>query len=152
MSVSVSRRAFLAGGASLAGIGSVCVLVPGAAAAVVQATSSRSLAIRRSAFVPLVGQTFQIVGDRRSLSVVLRQVNDLVPAVRPGAEDQFSLVFTDTSLHPVLRQGTYPIRHARQGWTSLFVAPVDRRRTAQHYQATIDSRSLTAISSRSHRE
>ena len=34
MSVGVSRRAFLAGGASLAGIGSVCVLVPGAAAAV----------------------------------------------------------------------------------------------------------------------
>lgn len=146
MSVGWSRRAFVAGGASLVGIGSVCVLVPRAAAALLDPAPLKNLAVRRSTFLPLVGQTFQIVHDRGSLTVILRQVSDLEPSVRPGAEDQFSLIFTDARLRPALPQGTYSISHARQGGISLFVAPVGRRQTAQEYQAVIDSRPLTAIS------
>jgi hypothetical protein len=94
--------------------------------------------MRRSAFVPLVGDTFEIIHERGSLPVVLRQVSDLKPTLRPGAEDQFSLMFTDARLRPALQEGTYGIRHARQGRIALFVAPVDRPQTTQHYQAIIN--------------
>ena len=145
MSVGLSRRAFLAGGASLAGIGSATVLVPRATAAVLAPAGVKKLALRRSAFLPLVGQTFRIASDRGGLTVTLRQVNDLKPAVRPGAEDQFSLIFTDTRLRPALPQGTYAISHPRRGQISLSVIPIGLRRTAQHYQIIIDSRPRAAI-------
>ena len=145
MSVGLSRRAFLAGGASLAGIGSATVLVPRAAAAVLAPPGVKKLALRRSAFLPLVGQAFQIVSDRGRLTVTLRQVNDLKPAVHPGAEDQFSLIFTDTRLRPVRPQGTYALSHPRRGQIPLFVVPIGPRRTAQHYQIIIDNRPRAAI-------
>ncbi len=145
MSGDLSRRSVLAGGASLAGIGSVSVLVPQAAAALTR-TRTGNLALRRSTFLPLVGRTFRIVHDRGSLTVVLRQVSDLKPSARPGAENQFSLIFTDARLRPALPQGTYSVSHAGQGRISLFVVPVGRRQTAQQYQAIIDSRPRAAIS------
>jgi Domain of unknown function (DUF6916) len=145
MSVGLSRRAFLAGGASFVAIGSVNGLVPRATAAVLTPALRGGLAFRRSTFAPLLGQKFQIIHDRGSLTVVLSQVNDLKPTVRPGAEDQFSLIFTDAGLRPALPQETYSISHARQGQISLFVVPNGLRQTAQHYQAIIDSRPLTAI-------
>lgn len=145
MSVSLSRRAFLAGAASLAGVGSVCALAPRAAAAMLASAGVRKLALRRSAFLPLVGQSFRIVHDRESLTVILRQVSDLKPTVRPGAEDQFSLIFTGAGFRPALPQGTYAISHARRGRISLFVVPVGPRRVAQQYQVIIDSRPLAAI-------
>jgi uncharacterized protein DUF6916 len=139
MSVDLSRRSVLAGGASLIAVGSVCALAP-PAAAVLAPAASNSLALRRSTFLPLVGQAFQIVHDRGSLTVVLRRVSDLKAAVRPGAEDQFSLIFTDARIRPAIPQGTYSIRHARHGLISLFVVPVGRRQTTQQYQAIIASR------------
>lgn len=145
MSVSLSRRAFLAGGASLAGVGSVCALAPRAAAAMLASAGTSKLALRRSAFLPLVGQSFRIIHDRDSLTVVLRQVIDLMPSVRPGAENQFSLIFTGTGLQPALPQGTYAIRHARRGRIFLFVVPVGPSGDTQHYEAIIDSRPLAAI-------
>lgn len=96
--------------------------------------------MRRSAFLPLLGETFRIAHDRGSLTVVLRQVSDLTPTVRRGAEYQFSLIFTDSGRQPVLSQGTYPVSHPRRGRISLFVVPIGRRETAQHYQVIIDSR------------
>lgn len=143
----LSRRAFLAGGASLAGIGSVSVLVPqGAAAAVLTPTTLKKLAYRRSTFLPLVGQAFQIIDSQGSITVVLRQVADLQPTVRPGTEDQFSLIFREAAAQPALAQGTYSIGHAGQGRISLFVVPVGPRQATQKYQAVIDSRPLATIS------
>jgi hypothetical protein len=139
MSAGFSRRAFLACGASLAGVGWAGVLAPRAVAAPTPVTPE-NLALRRSAFLPLLGQTFRIAHDRGSLTVVLRQISDLKPTVRPGAEDQFSLIFTDPGLRPVLSQGTYAVSHPRRGRIALFVVPVGRRETVQHYQAIIDSR------------
>jgi hypothetical protein len=101
------------------------------------------MAMRRSAFVPLVGETFQIIHDQGALPVILRQVSDLQPTVQSGAEHQFSLMFADTELRPPLQGGSYGISHAGQGRIALFVAPVDRPHTAQHYQAIINSRSAT---------
>ena len=101
--------------------------------------------MRRSAFLPLIGETFRIAHDRGSLTVVLRQIGDLKPTVRRGAEDQFSLIFTDSGLRAVLSQGTYPVSHPRRGRISLFLVPVGRRESAQHYQAIIDSRPLRRL-------
>lgn len=141
----LSRRSVIAGGASFVGIGSVRALVPRASAALTEARPEK-LALRRSAFLPLVGQAFQIVHDRGALTVVLRQVRDLGPSARPGAEDQFSLIFTDAGRRTALQQGTYAIRHARRGRLSLFVVPIGARRTSQRYQAIINSRPRAAIS------
>jgi hypothetical protein len=145
MSGGLSRRAFLAGGTSLVGLGAVAVTLPGAAA-VLPSLAAKGLAMRRSAFLTLVGETFEIVHDRGSLPVVLHEISDLKPTLQPGAEDQFSLMFTDARVRPALEQGTYGIIHARRGRIALFVAPVDRRSTTQHYQVIINSRSLTPIS------
>lgn len=139
MSVGLSRRAFLAGGASLAAIGAVSGLVSRGATAALHPARLRNLTLRRSTFLPLVGQPFQIAHDQGSLSVVLRQVSDLEPSALPGAEDQFSLMFADAGLRPALPQGTYSISHARQGRISLFIVPVGLARTAQLYQAIINS-------------
>lgn len=140
MNAGFSRRAFLASGASLAGAAWAGALAPRAAALAL--ATRRHLALRRSAFLPLLGRTFRISHESGSLSVVLRQVNDLKPTALPGAEDQFSLIFTDSGLRPVLSQGTYSVSHVGRGRISLFVVPVDRRETVQHYQAIVDSRPL----------
>ena len=145
MSVGLPRRAFLVSGASLAGAGWVGALAPRAAAAP-ELARLKNLALRRSAFLPLLGQTFRIAHDQGSLLVTLSQVSDLRPSIRPGAEDQFSLIFTDARLRPALSQGTYSISHVRRGQITLFVVPVGRRQTAQQYQVVIDSRPLTAFS------
>jgi hypothetical protein len=123
--------------------------LPGAAAVVLPSVKPKSIAMRRSAFVPLVGEVFEIIHDGGTLPVVLRQVSDLKPAVRPGAEDQFSLMFTDARLRPALQGRTYAISHARYGGIALFVAPVDRPETTQCYQAIINSPDRDLI--RSHR-
>lgn len=140
MSSGLSRRAFLASGTSLASVGAVCAIAPRAAAVTQATTAMTELALRRSTFLPLVGQHFRIVHERGSLTVVLRQVSDLKPTARPGDEEQFSLVFVDAGRGPALPQGTYAIRHARQGRAFLFVVPVGPRQAAQPYQAIIDSR------------
>lgn len=98
--------------------------------------------MRRSAFLPLLGETFRIAHDRGSLAVVLRQVSDLKPTVRPGAEDQFSLIFTESRLGAVLSQGTYRVSYPGRGRITLFIVPVGRRETRQRYQAIIDNRPL----------
>ena len=143
MSVGLPRRAFLALGASLAGAAWAGVLAP-RTAAVAELAIPWNLGLRRSAFLPLLGKTFRIAHDAGSLTVVLSQICDLDPTVRPGAEDQFSLIFTDARLRPAIPQGTYSVTQGRRG-RSLFVVPVGRRETAQHYQAVIDCRPLASI-------
>lgn len=139
MSAGLSRRAFLASGTLLAGVGWAGALASRAVAVPVLVTRKK-LAMRRSAFAPLVGQTFRMTHGHGSLTVVLRQVGDLDPSVHPGLEDQFSLIFTGRRLRPTLSQGTYTISHPWRGRISLFVVPVSRSKTAQDYQAIINNR------------
>lgn len=142
MSAGFSRRAFLGSGASLAGVGWVGAQASRAAAATTPSGTPEPLAMRRSSFLPLLGQTFRIAHGGESLTVVLRQIGDLKPTTRLGAEDQFSLIFSHYRLRPAIPQGTYSISHPRRGRISLFVVPVGRRQYAQRYQVIIDSRPL----------
>lgn len=144
MSDGLSRRSVLSSAASLAAIGSACALIPGAAATVLGPVADKKLGLRRSAFLPLVGQKFKI-GPGRGAAVVLREVTDLGPSARSGAEDQFSLIFANGKAEPVVPQGTYSIAHARQGRISLFIVPVGRDQTIQQYQAIVNARPVTAI-------
>lgn len=131
----ISRLWSVVGGRGLPG-----VLAPPAAAASAPVAASAKLAMRRSAFLPLLHRTFRIAHELGSLTVVLHQVSDLKPTVRRGAEDQFSLIFTRSGRHPALSQGTYSISRPGRGRISLFVVPVGRNETVQYYQAIIDSR------------
>ena len=144
MSDGLSRRSVLSSAASLAAIGSACAFIPGAASAVLAPVAPKKLDLRRSAFLPLVGQKFQI-GPGRGAPVVLREVTDLGPSARSGAEDQFSLIFANGKAGPVIPQGTYSIAHARQGQISLFIVPVGRDEAVQQYQAVVNSGPMTAI-------
>jgi hypothetical protein len=144
MSGDLSRRSVLATAASLTAVGSVCALIPGAAATVLAPVAASKLAYRRSAFLPLVGQRFQISGHRGA-TVVLTTISDLKPTIRPGAEEQFSLIFTRDPRLPAIPQGTYSITHARAGRISLLIVPIGRGRTVQQYQAVINTRPLAAI-------
>lgn len=143
MNASLPRRVFLASGASLAGAGWAGLLPTRAAAApaLARPTLARleKLALRRSAFLPLLGQTFRIGHGRGSVTVVLRQVIDLEPAVMPGSEHQFSLIFSGPAHRRGLPQGTYRVSHPSRDRISLFVVPVGHLGTTQHYQAIIDS-------------
>lgn len=138
MSADFPRRAFLVFGASLAGAGWAGVLSTPAAAAPTLARPA-NLGLQRSAFLPLLGRTFRIGQGRDSLVVVLRQVSDLKPTVRPGSEHQFSLIFSCPRRRLGLPQGTYPVSHRGGDWISLFIVPVGRLGTTQQYQAIIDS-------------
>ena len=142
MSAGFSRRAFLGSGASLAGAGWVGAQASRAAAATGPSGTREPLAMRRSTFLPLLGQSFRMARGGESLTVVLRKVMDLKPATRPGAEDQFSLIFSHSRLRPAVQQGTYSISHPRRGRISLFVVPVGRRQYVQQYQVIIDNRPL----------
>lgn len=154
MTFGMSRRALIASGASLAGAAWAGLPAPRAMAATGRTRPVRSeparigrggLALRRSVFIPLVGQPFRVAHQHGSLTVILRRVSDLDPSGKTDAEKQFSLVFSDDRLAPLLSQGTYPISHAGRGRVSLFIVPVGPRKTAQQYQAIIDSRPLTAF-------
>jgi hypothetical protein len=107
--------------------------------------------MRRSAFLPLLGQTFRIRHNAGSETVVLRQVNNLRPCVKPGAQDQFSLMFSGSGHRPALSQGTYSISHPRHGRISIFIVPVGiviagGSENGQRYLAVIDSRPLATFS------
>jgi len=108
--------------------------------------------MRRSAFLPLLGQKFEIAHEGGSLAVVLRQVANLKPCVKRGAEDQFSLIFSGSGRRRALSQGTYSVRHPRRGRISLFIVPVGvaaagGSKTDRQYQVIIDSRPLASFRS-----
>jgi hypothetical protein len=144
MGVGSSRRTFLAAGVSLAGIG--WVSLQGRALAAMSPV--RRLTMRRSAFLPLLGQKFRIAHGEGSLSVVLSQVSDLRPSASPGAEDQFSLMFTDARLRPIVDQGTYHLSHARLGRIRLLIVPVGPRVSVQNYQVIVDNQPLSTFRDR----
>ena len=129
----ISRRAFLAGAASVAAV----TVLPVATAERAMAVVSGSGPLKRSTFTPLLHSSFQMVDTSgRSLTVVLSQVNDLKPVVAPGSETRFGLVF-EGPLSAARPQGTYRLRHSRIGEVLLFVVPVDRAVRNRQYEAII---------------
>jgi hypothetical protein len=131
----ISRRGFLTTGAMT--VAAVAVL-PLATAAPASATalSKAPAVMTRSTFTPLLQSTFRMVdASGRSVSVVLSQIADLMPAWA-GSQTRFSLMF-DGPTKSRRAQGTYSFRSSQLATVSLFVVPVDQAVQSQHYQAVI---------------
>ena len=118
------------------------VLAGAAATAVVVMTPLRSWAhsgldtLSRSAFAPMLGQTFTLTGPLGTVRATLDEVGDLVGAPA-GADGRFSLLFRAPSTVRAA-DGTYTVANRRLGSQSLFLVPVDRGASARLYQAIVN--------------
>jgi hypothetical protein len=84
---------------------------------------SPSRILRRSTFVPLVGQPFGVSRESARLStVVLDSVRDLSPVTR-GKQGQFALRFRETRSGS-FPQSMYEFSHRWLGTFELFVVPM----------------------------
>ncbi|MDQ1412593.1 MAG: hypothetical protein QOE07_1181 [Acidimicrobiaceae bacterium] len=132
----ISRRAFLAGGATVAAL----AVLPIATAARAAALVSSSGVVKRSTFTPLLGATFRMLDSTgHSTNVVLSEISDLKSSSAPGSETVFSLVFDGPKTSP-RPSGTYRFRHAQTGDVALFVGPIDRGLKVKHYEAVVNQR------------
>jgi hypothetical protein len=135
----ISRRSFLAATASVAAVAVAPVVLAPPAGALSRVGEAAAAPLQRSAFTPLVGQTFTMSVGHNAISVVLSEVGDLKPATAAKDEDRFSLVLTARG-REVRPQGTYQLQHPKLGTVTLFVVPVDRGASARRYQAIINRR------------
>lgn len=131
-SVLLSRRTFALGGAGL-------VLLHAARAASVRAGAARPGTWARSRFTPHRGATFRMTGAGADVKVVLTEISDLRPTVRPDDENRFSLMFVAPMGHSAA-DGIRKFSRAGFGDIDLFVSPVGRSAKARHYQAIINRR------------
>jgi hypothetical protein len=122
----VSRREFASGGAALA----LLSTVPWSHAA-------RPASLARSRFTPFVGAPFRLTGDGDDAEVVLAEIGDLRPVLRPGDEGRFSLLFAARRGQPAA-DGIRTLSSHRFGAVRLFVAPVGRGGQERCYQAIIN--------------
>jgi hypothetical protein len=84
-------------------------------------------------FAPLVDQPFTIEGQGQSLQLSLISACALGSAP-PGHREPFSLIFRGPAA-PLLRQQTYPLRHAALGTLEIFIVPVGPDAQGQLYEA-----------------
>jgi hypothetical protein len=131
----LSRRTFLLGtavvvaaaGSQVAGVDKVGASTSG----------SSSPVLTRATFAPFLNSTFQLSNGPQSVPVVLSGIQDLVPALTPGEEHRFSLMFRAPAGQP-LPQAVRQVSQPGIGQVALLVVPVDRGRTNQYYQAIIN--------------
>ena len=81
--------------------------------------------LRRSAYLPLVGEDLRLGRAGRALE--LAAVEDLPGRGLAGREDAFALVLRGRSA-PGLEQGTYTLRHETLGRFELFLVPAGPNR------------------------
>jgi hypothetical protein len=124
----LTRRMFVTWGAAAAG-GVLLGAKPASAAA--------ANPLARSTYAPLVGQTFTLSQNGASVSAVLDSIDDLTSAPAGKADSCFSVVFTSAA-GSSLPEGISTVAHRRLGAPQLFLAPVDRGATAQHFQAVVN--------------
>lgn len=135
----ISRRVFLAGTLSVAAVAVAPVVLASPAAATASSVAGRSQASywRRSTYSPLVGDTFHLTGSEDAIPLVLSQISDLQPTATPGAENQFSLLFTAPG-RQVRAQGVYNLQHSDLGTVGLLIVPVDRGLSMRQYQVIVN--------------
>jgi hypothetical protein len=98
--------------------------------------------LRRSSYVPLIGEGFEVTAPgRRPILARLVSVMDLGIGrrMRPlaGAEDAFALLFRSPT-RPRLEQDVMSLRHPVLGRFQLLVSPASTDRRGQDYSATIN--------------
>ena len=127
-----SRRAFAQLGIALA-------LLPAVPASLIRTMAATPRAWARSRFTPFRGATFRMTGAGDDVSVVLTDISDLSPVVRPGDEKRFALMFVAPISHSAA-DGIRTFSRDGFGHIDLFVSPVGRSVMARHYQAIINRR------------
>jgi hypothetical protein len=76
-------------------------------------------------------------GDGPDVTVVLTEINDLVPVMRADDQNRFALLLEAPADYPVI-EGIRTLRHAAFGDVTLYVSSVDRGVDARHYEAVIN--------------
>jgi hypothetical protein len=108
-----------------------------APAASARSQARKAGALKRSRFTPLVGAQLRMTGGGVDARVVLAEVSDLSPVLRPHDPDRFSLLFRVPRGHHV-SPGIRTFHHPHLGRVALFVSPVDRGIKARHFEAVVN--------------
>lgn len=131
MAGGISRRAFVRGGVSLAALSAV------PAGLLTRGAVARGGPWARSRFMPFVGATFRMTGAGHKVDVVLDDVRDLKPALRPADEKRFLLLFSAARDHEPA-DGIRRFRNAKFGQIDLFVSPIGPGSESVNYQVIIN--------------
>jgi Domain of unknown function (DUF6916) len=129
----ITRRHLIAAGGS-AGVAAFVALNPQVAAAA-SAFAGDPAHLRRSTYLPLMGQQFSLGWWGSSSSVMLASIADL-PYLK-GREDAFSLTFLGEAATPP-EGAPVALRHPKLGRFELFLAPIGRETDMQRYEAVIN--------------
>jgi hypothetical protein len=129
----INRRQFVLNLAGFALVGMTSAL----AAPVPPKTARGSLTgpLRKSVFLPLVGQTFLVAG--RSPSLTPMKLSKLSEGTRSGGTEQFSLVFAGPRDVRFL-EGIYTITHPVAGKTSILLQPKGSDAYNRYYTAVFN--------------
>ncbi len=92
-------------------------------------------ALRKSVFLPLVGQTFLVSGQSPSLTPM--KLTKLSEGTKSGGTEQFSLVFAGPRDVRFL-EGIYTIRHPVAGKTPMLLQPKGRDAYNRYYTAVFN--------------
>jgi hypothetical protein len=91
----------------------------------------------RSRFVPFRGATFAMTGGGGKVGVVLTDIRDLRPVLRPADEKRFMLLFTAARDHKPA-DGIRRFRNDNFGEIDLFVSPIGQSAESLTYQVIIN--------------
>jgi hypothetical protein len=127
----ISRRAFVGRSASLVAISAVPVGL------LTRGSPRRAGMWTRSRFMPFVGATFRMTGGGEKADVVLAEISDLSPVLRPADEKRFSLLFTGARDHPPA-DGIRNFSNDEFGEIDMFVSPIGRRTGSLSYQVIVN--------------
>jgi len=134
------RRLLMLGGTAIA-TATACAGGLDRLVAVADAATRVGNPLRRSRFVPHVGEHFRLsVPGGGAVHVKLDEIQDLSWTPKPsaaGAEDGFVLVFHGPPA-PRIAQGVVRVRHARLGSLDLLVSPAGTGRRGQDYAAVVN--------------
>ena len=128
----INRRKFVTTAAGLAIVGFASARAMAAPAVTKPLRGSLTGPLRKSVFLPLVGQTFTVSGRSQSLTPMkLTKVYDGSGSLRT---EQFSLVFAGPRDVRLL-EGIYTITHPVAGTTKMLLQPKGRDAYNRYYTA-----------------
>lgn len=133
----ITRRHMLAAGGALAAVGLIELYGSGAAAAALRGAPGY---LRRSAYKPLIGQSFTLRGAHGpTVTTRLSAVGDIGSRRNQlaNSDDAFALTF-HAPQNTQLDQGTVTMRHATLGTFQLFVVPASTGRKSTDFVAIVN--------------